>query len=139
MLGAERMPRQSSAQTAAAPDTAPDAALASTAQATPGCDGNTPPPPGVGNWWNTYDGWWLTGWDACQECDADAKLLAAVGLSTWCWETASPGKLAELWYGTGGSSAGVSGAPPDTSGQFTRVTSREQLRELVRSATERHR
>jgi hypothetical protein len=102
----------------------------STTQASPGCDGTSPPPNGVDIYSGTYDGFWLFGWDACEECDANAKLLASMQLLTYCWETAPPAQLAELWYGT-------SVGPTGTVEKPKKITSREQLHQVLQEAERR--
>lgn len=55
-----------------------------------------PPPPSLNNYWGSYDGSPL--FDACFDCNLDAIMLGAIGWKTWCWETATPARRAELWY-----------------------------------------
>jgi ABC-type transport system substrate-binding protein len=111
-----------SAQEPALPPTAP--AVMTSA----GCDSDTYGPPAGFDFNKLYDGWlWL---DACEECDSGAQQFAAYGYPTWCWETARPAQLAELWVGPYG------GGIPATPDQLRPATPEDfaQLEKLKQAA-----
>jgi hypothetical protein len=117
-----------SGTTATAEEAAPPPPPPVTAMASPGCDPGTPP--SGFTVFNRYHGgdWW---WDACETCDIDAWTLGAAGWATWCWETASPALIAELWLGPWG----LAGETAPDPAQLIRVTSPEQLAQLVQAGT----